>query len=418
MRLFSTISPAYLTAALLFVSPTVAYSETPDAFSSTIIKGFAQWNASRIENIVLSNGLKQAASIDEVERFFPLTSNGIKTYQFLSAKALLPLVQDSIQADIDAFSKFFGECVPDEIKAIGNLGNKDDPEDQNIQWAALKTKLTGFITGNNPENLLLQTSQETCPDLIVSDSDKNTVTEMELMYNKKAGELGNFPQDGESRFKTTSAAIGSFRTYLNIPDDLKITEAKELTPELNFAVILDQLLFLETLKNQSLSYTTRVHHLITGIDRIAEFSTNDYPAYAKFQRVGLFFAALADAGNAESPEAVVNALDTYVDAQGAYNDKRLPGGLYANYHVPVSMAPRETVTSLPFENWTAGWDMYISSYYGPSAHRFITDESDIRFFGPVGLELKLAKFRTPKNWKVHTGGHWALIMRPWTSDPT
>jgi hypothetical protein len=103
------IAPVFLFSAFPFFAASDVHSQTDPAqsFSSTIIKGFAQWNASRIENIVLSNGLKQAANVKEVERFFPLTAIGIKTYQFISAKALLPLVQDSIQADIEAFSRFF-----------------------------------------------------------------------------------------------------------------------------------------------------------------------------------------------------------------------------------------------------------------------------------------------------------------------
>lgn len=400
---------ALILVALSFVAlPAFSSVQATDQFSSTIIKGFAQWNASRIENIVLSNGLKQAANINEVERFFPLTSNSIKTYKFLSAKALLPLVQDSIQTDIQAFSKFFGECVPEEIKTIANI---DDDKDS--KWKDLRAKLTSFINGKNPDNLLLKTTDSTCPNLVVSSKEKKAVVKMEQTYLSTPPDPEMLPKGTDTNFRTTSIALRDFREYLKVPDDMQITKPKDLTSEVNFALILDQLLFLETLKDQSLSYTTRVHHLLSGIDRIAEFSTKkDYPAYAKFQRIGLFFAALADAGEAKSPEAVVSALDTYVDAQGAYNDKRLPGGVYANYYVPISTAPSEPVESLPFENWTVGWDLYISSYYGPSAHRLIAEETDIRFFGPVGLELKLAKFRTPRNWAVHTGGALGFNYAP------
>ncbi len=395
MKMLIKIAHVLLFSAFLFFAASNVHSQTgtAESFSSTIIKGFAQWNASRIENIVLSNGLKQAADVEEVERFFPLTASGIKTYQFMSAKALLPLVQDSIQADIEAFSRFFGECVPEEIRAIENSGNAEN------QRTELKNKLEKFIKGDGSENFLLQTTADTCPQLIV-----------------EAENMQAFKKNAMNPDLTVVSTVESLQMFKSKLEEIAQKEEKNVKDpksKLSLTNIIDQLLLLEKLNDDALSYTTRVHHLLTGIDRIAGFSTDeDYPRYAKFQRVGLFFAALADAGESKNPDGVVNALDTYVDSQGAYNDKRLPGGLYANYYVPVSAAPGESVDPIPYENWTVGWDIYISSYYGPSAHRFITDESDIRFFGPVGVELKLAKFRTPEGWTVHTGGALGVNYAP------
>ena len=84
MKMLIKIAHVLLFSAFLFFAASNVHSQTgtAESFSSTIIKGFAQWNASRIENIVLSNGLKQAADVEEVERFFPLTASGIKSLLF------------------------------------------------------------------------------------------------------------------------------------------------------------------------------------------------------------------------------------------------------------------------------------------------------------------------------------------------
>ena len=65
MKMLIKIAHVLLFSAFLFFAASNVHSQTgtAESFSSTIIKGFAQWNASRIENIVLSNGLKQAADV-------------------------------------------------------------------------------------------------------------------------------------------------------------------------------------------------------------------------------------------------------------------------------------------------------------------------------------------------------------------
>ena len=126
------------------------------------------------------------------------------------------------------------------------------------------------------------------------------------------------------------------------------------------------------------------------------FGSNDQN-YTQFKSLGLFLASLIEA---QKPEDVAAVLDTFIDDQEAYRNKRLDANtaLYSWFTLPSYDANQEKITTKKYTGYCLVYGcqntLFLGSYFGASIVKLpdeetLEEEIQIRAFGPVGLEYKI-----------------------------
>jgi len=140
---------------IFFVSLAVTvFSSSAIADSSDLVKGFAKYQAGRVENILLDQFIYDLANEKYLKQFFPATSKSISEYDGISGKRLIPLLSYYIEIDLEAINDLV-KCVKEQvwnpIKKIdsGNLTNVNVEElrasFEALDWL-LKMKKNASIT--------------------------------------------------------------------------------------------------------------------------------------------------------------------------------------------------------------------------------------------------------------------------------
>lgn len=126
------------------------------------------------------------------------------------------------------------------------------------------------------------------------------------------------------------------------------------------------------------------------------FGSNDQN-YTQFKSLGLFLASLIEA---EKPESVAAVLDTFIDDQAAYRNKRLDANtaLYSWFTLPSYDANSQKIE---LKKYTGSCGiigcqntLFLGTYFGASVVKLpdevtLEEKVQMRAFGPVGLEYKI-----------------------------
>lgn len=385
------------TVALSLIGPGIS-SAMEAGPSNAIIEGFAQYQAGRVEQIVLNEFAHDIAKDDLSLRFFPKTAEAVTGYPGISGKRLLPLVREFFEDDTDTLQAI-AQCYSD----IGKQIKKDEkPTDAQIRaaWLAVQD-LIAFVRYR-----IVST------EALVGDKPPNNSDAFLKQLESK------FKVSGSGSVKCTIVTPGAQVAlidltsvkavgYRNLKDALEVAhrEAVKLratTPESaqkqkakisdlddpQFNAVLSALTELATaLDGEKKSYTVYVHYLFKVLK--AADVDSQVSAYYDFQNSALFLAGLLDAakggGTADTVEAVIR---DFVDEEAAYNAKRLESTNFIRVH--------------PFEKATCNYywifcrnSFFIGSFFGASAAHLDEDGDgrksfEFRSYGPVGLEIKLA----------------------------
>jgi len=92
------------------VSTTFANDNT-----DSLVKGFANYQAGRVENLVLDEFLYDLANQKYLKLFFPLTAKNIQTFDGISGKRLIPELKVYFEKDLGQL-RILSTCIQDKIK--------------------------------------------------------------------------------------------------------------------------------------------------------------------------------------------------------------------------------------------------------------------------------------------------------------
>jgi len=91
--------------------------------TDTLVKGFADYQAGRVENIILDEFLYNLANQKYLIKFFPLTANSIKTYDAISGKRLIPVISAYYEKDLVSIHTMF-TCIKQNTALLKNLNKQ------------------------------------------------------------------------------------------------------------------------------------------------------------------------------------------------------------------------------------------------------------------------------------------------------
>lgn len=415
---------------------------------ATIIKGFAEWQASRIEDIVLELGLIQISNNPHVKTVFPSTATVILTERDYMGPALATVVERAMKKDLDIMKYITGQCLPEllnnsadklkqQIQTDGTLKNGFDEAVLKQVLADLKRIYQGFqaIGGSKSIDFSAINDNEKTKGKIQNTLDFDDkvcyLTEYDrdwipvslkstdvTLYFKAIEEWvksGDFVNDKhfkrfivENRLGrmveylrdvyVIAERVNSFERYSESMTRSRIEKDKEVVLELDSEIYKDM---VSTYKNNldAIGYAAQVHELMKIMDVYIGFGGNNYPGFLELKRASLFLAYLADASNVGSTEVAL-VLRQYVDGKSAYRDKREPTGYAVRFtrHVPrdngVGVDSKAYKATCFSRFLTCRKTLFLSSFWGVA---WSHDEGDppisksqdgFRAFGPVGLEWK------------------------------
>ena len=363
------------------------------ASEKTLIEGFAQWQASRIEKIILDEAIQDIAEHKYVKRFFPQTSTNIQLYESVSSKRLIPLVQFYIREDLKLI-KTLSTCLKDNVDYFftETISLDDRSEKAKIVYNAIKLLASKpkadasevYSVSNFSSNNC--TLDRTALNLI----DSGKLSDKELL--RIAIALAN-------NIKTPGGASKLWQSPQSIPEEV----IELLSKEQAIKTFVNTINEFNKLSKDDTKFIVKVHHLIQVIEYFG-ISEEDYSGFRAFKNTGLFLASLADAADSGSPDAVVATLDSLVDEQDVYFKKYSDDAYYSEFEVVTTDATGKLSTT-DYSSTCTGWSilpcknsLFISSYYGLS-YGWLTDENGEnrkhsgRAFGPVGVELKLLTYK-------------------------
>ena len=125
----------------LFLAGTSTHSQ-----ANVLIEGFAEWQAGRVEQIILDQAVFGAIENKYVQTFFPKTTGAVKSYSgSTSAQRLIPIIQTMINSDLDDIERVFTECTKGYLVNVSELFR-----DQKVQEAM--DALEAFERALNKDN--------------------------------------------------------------------------------------------------------------------------------------------------------------------------------------------------------------------------------------------------------------------------
>lgn len=415
---------------------------------ATIIKGFAEWQASRIEDIVLELGLIQISSNPHVNTVFPSTATVILTERDYMGPALATVVERAMKKDLDIMKYITGQCLPEllndsveklkqQVQTDGTLINGYDETVLKQVLAELKRIYQGFqaiggsksivfsvINGDEKTKGKIHNTLDFDDKICYSTEYKrgwkpvsvnSTDVELYLKAMKKWVKSGDFVDDKhfkrfivENRLGRMVAylvdvyviaeKVNSFERHSESMTRSRIEKDKGLMFELDSEIYKDM---VSTYKNNldAIGYAAQVHELMKIMDVYIGFGGNNYPGFLELKRASLFLAYLADASNVGSTEVAL-VLRQYVDGKSAYKDKREPTGYAVRFkrHVPrdngIGVDSRAYTATCFSRFLTCRKTLFLSSFWGVAWSHDTGDapisksQDGFRAFGPVGLEWK------------------------------
>jgi len=376
------VGAALAAAALAVFAPGRGAAAGVESDSTgALIQGFAKYQASRVEKLVLNEFLNDLAKNELIVQFFPDTSFAMKEYNgATAAKRLLPLIQFYVQQDLNRLGDLAtclspgnetnkskdplavrftlnADTAPPFVKRLrefktdfqkgkstpeGFLDERNCPQDGSekgvhdarLDYADQRAFLKAMLTLNEPENFLHAAMAQQPGDALEKVSEEETIAALVALKNIWLLRKSQHPADG-------------------------IRSCKDLPP---MAAVLDQMYV--ALKE-------------LGFDRDRPYQ------YARFKDQSLFLGSLADAACTGDADTVAKVVADYVDDQDAFRDKRSAGGLLSERACTWLVNCRNA--------------LFVGSYFGLSAAYADKDGNGDKtmlygVYGPVGLEAKLYRF--------------------------
>ncbi|MAL97756.1 MAG: hypothetical protein CL583_04810 [Alteromonadaceae bacterium] len=392
---------------LLLVTSSV-FAVADDAME-TMIKGFAEYQAGRVERSVLNGFLDHVVDDPSMRTLFPDLSGAISGYYEKNGQILLPLMQYYFEKDLDRLSSF-RDCLNYYI-------NNDVPEMVNVVKAT-RGLIENLGDGNSPDTMTDFMSKH-CVARSIRDTGKEVIVygsggdENQDSASHKTSENGSLPdlgsQDAASREKSQSATMVSLQDRIrialqkerpNIVSDGTYIDKKDIEKLVN---ALADIAYYEkkyprhgdpeNSADSGVRQPWRSHYVVythMTISLLKSFSLGDDAAIrmARFERGALFLASLTDAAAANDGSAVSATIDIFVREELAEASKRNLTSVYA------------------YNSRTFGWCgsscndvLFLGSYFG-----LATDFDQVRAFGPVGIEVKVSS--------LHYGWNMSAVVAP------
>lgn len=409
-------------AALLLSFGTTSFAVVNE---SAIIKGFAEWQAGRIEKIVLETGLARIDDNARIRAFFPSTASQVLYELDSNGRSLANVVKDSMDKDLDRMNYIIARCVPTimntELSSLENGVTTAKLSKAAGEFNLLFDGFEALIAGG--KTVVVKREDEEQKEVTIgstADFDEHLCgtagghkSEWEKVAFKKV-ELddyltqlrswivaGNWVEDDKfvdfAREEGFAELVAYAATIASLVEKSRsIEKQKENT-------------FMEVTEIKESGYAERVRQLTNMLDLYLDFGDTDYPAFRKMKRTALFLADLADASKTEDgPTSVAAVLSSYVDDQATYLSKREPSG-YFNWYSRFKKDKEEELGGewVSYKGSCAIWGflpcrntLFISSYWGVAYSHDqgdgpISDERNgWRPFGPVGLEWKLLTYES------------------------
>lgn len=385
----------------LFSLSLLIFSLSPsNANSNVLIEGFAEWQASRIEKIALDQAVFGVMENEYVKTFFPKTTESVESYGGgTSAQRLIPLIQTTIRYDIKQVEYTFRSCIKthldilktdfksgdtnrllaalDKLKEfnskITNI-NSEAARNSNISLPKIYNNFKTWICGETNETQKISLGELDKVDLIG--------VKMSLPLGLNKGIVNPLAIDALEKYPRYKKSVSSNDDY-----------------EKAIALINEMLSLINQYEEYRVSSDSDKNSVIAihFFVRFFELFGSNEQNYTKFKSLGLFLASLIEASDAPAVAAV---LDTFVDDQTAYRNKRLDSNtaLYSWFTLPSYDATTESIKPQNYTGYclVIGCQntLFLGSYFGVSVVR-LPDENNleekvrIRAFGPVGLEYKI-----------------------------
>jgi len=336
LRLNSLIRDLLLIALILGAGQVHGAEDSAPA----IIKGFAQYQAGRIENLILNQFVEDLANERLFKQFFPKTSQAIASYDGISGKRLIPLMQFFFKQDVHSLKKI-AKCI-----------STHDRKKEAIENFSLFQK-EGYTT---------ETYLKEKVDTIKTGKPSNFCDDTNLYWDSSKKE--EFIEEHLDKLK-------SMKTEL-IPSIIKDNKAMK-----SFNKAIEMILRLK----EDTPAVIYVHQFFLLLDSM-NFKITTYQSFNKFKSAGLFLASLAslktDAATSDNVDSIIKE---FINEEKVYQNKRAETGYYVW---------RKSKPNL-YCNWILCKNtLFLGSYYGIAVD---TEKVEARAFGPVGLEWKLLTYR-------------------------
>ncbi|TNC80242.1 MAG: hypothetical protein C9356_15045 [Oleiphilus sp.] len=132
--------------------------------TDTIISGFAKWNASRVEKILLENALLKIKDNSYVIKYFPTTSDVVGMQYDIGGAGLAGLVTIAIENDLKRFEAAIHQCITMNINA---WSESSDLLELRNKPKALYQNLRKIITFKHAESedTMIDFMESVCPGL-------------------------------------------------------------------------------------------------------------------------------------------------------------------------------------------------------------------------------------------------------------
>lgn len=301
--------------------------------TQALIKGFAQYQADRVQSLVLDEFVTDLASEKIFQQFFPKTSGAVDGFSNMSGKRLIPLIQYYANEDIKTM-----QAIVDKVKAD-------------------KSCLGPLLTALRAKDSIDQFKCDPSDSAKASRSQLNDDVKTFLQTNEISEEAPKLTSFGI----TDKVAIAAFDT-----------ESVE-------RVFNSSVFGVATTKQPPKAvYVAKLMELLQSAGVENEEWLVDFN---KLKSAGIFLASLSDASEKGDADAVRSAIADFVDEDQAYNNKRSQTGWF------VHRTGRGNDRWFVLEN-----SVFLASYFGVAVVDGADSEIGYRPFGPVGIEMTVMSF--------------------------
>lgn len=427
---------AVLLMALLCLPSTVtkASTLTPE---QALIKGIAQWQAGRVEELLVSQVFNQVFADPYVKRYFPLTVRNMLIYDGSNATRLIPIAEHYLKQDLANVERLVGVCLPEYLtkslmlaagvatdgsgktvspdpqasvaklvalyQVILNL-SIDPEEDTTARASALQDEAQDIKNMSVPDNdltaafrgsLALTGGRVVDIEQLLLATCEDSVTQDSVETNLKALKA-HFVRAGTSLTQTLAALHSAAQQHdpSHILPSAFASQNNLRTLFQSFEASVKA--YQEAKANQSPAYTVLAHQLLVLIDRYGAMRKKNIGEFTKLRESTLFLAELVDAANTQvDPDALVaTVLKRFVDGEGALLAKRKPTGLANSFTIDTYQVDSGVVINRSYTRtcrttaFTCHNTLFIGSFYGLSVVNGQVEGTASRAFGPIGLEWK------------------------------
>ncbi len=401
MKLRTLLSYVLGVVCVAFLAP--AFGQVTQTPEQAFIQGFAQWQANRIEKIILDEVVIDIAKDPYIKRFFSDTSENISIYNGVSSKRLIPLMQYYLEEDVKRFKGLVNACIPSNINIWFDtaIDVKIRTENAVLLYDSLKR------LGEKPEDSSTPYTVSDFVSTVCVGQDLSSPVKFSFDKSRIVDVLEEISDHVKDNSETLVDSIDELVADLEVISDFKISgEFKDFVNEKYLKNLLSAISEYQKITDSTKNYTVRVHQMFLIVGKFGGIAENDYPGFRKLQDTSLFFASLLEASESKSPDAIVALLDSYVDAKGAYLDKRFDNAYYSEFDVQKLSQESNKMENVAYSStcnhyyiFPCSKSIFFSSYYGLSFTHMVKNAGEERkfgnrLFGPVGIELKLLTYRS------------------------